>query len=187
MTTWIQALRKWNQEKVGERKWCIPRKGSLEYVEVRAIMDGPLGKPKKLKPEAPEREEKEVTPAKPVDTRPYAKAPGVASALKKLEAVAAETKARNIARKAAAPKPGGAAAEEAPKLGGPFIVDGHEIMGLAPHWELYAVKGKNVYQYFMEDGNIGDYVGRFVPGKGGEDDSVDESKPELKGGRSRMR
>lgn len=34
---WIEALQIWNQ---GKAKWCIPKKDSAEYGEVRAIMEG---------------------------------------------------------------------------------------------------------------------------------------------------
>jgi len=33
---WITALKKWNE---GNEKWCVPRKGTPEYNEVRKIMD----------------------------------------------------------------------------------------------------------------------------------------------------
>jgi hypothetical protein len=77
MPTWVQALKEWNS---GKDKWCIPRKGSREHAEVLALMG-----PKK-------------------DTRPYAKAPGVASAIGKLREEEAATRARNEGRKAAAKK-----------------------------------------------------------------------------------
>lgn len=35
MTTWLQALKKWNGT---QGSWCIPRRGSPEYLEVRALM-----------------------------------------------------------------------------------------------------------------------------------------------------
>ena len=33
---WITALKKWNEK---NEKWCVPRKGTPEYEEVRKIMD----------------------------------------------------------------------------------------------------------------------------------------------------
>ena len=33
---WIEALKKWNEK---NDKWCVPRKGTPEYQEVRKIMD----------------------------------------------------------------------------------------------------------------------------------------------------
>ena len=33
--TWFEALKKWNTEKGG--KWTIPKKGSKEYMEIKAI------------------------------------------------------------------------------------------------------------------------------------------------------
>lgn len=42
---WIDALRVYNQNK---GKWCIPRKGTLDYNQVRNIMSG-KGKQKKGK------------------------------------------------------------------------------------------------------------------------------------------
>ena len=37
MRTWMEALRAWNANK---SVWCIPKKGTKAYNEVRAIMDG---------------------------------------------------------------------------------------------------------------------------------------------------
>lgn len=34
--SWIEALKKWNQ---GRERYCVPRKGTPEYQEVRKIMD----------------------------------------------------------------------------------------------------------------------------------------------------
>ena len=34
--TWIQALKKWNEK---SETWCIPRKGSKQYDEVKALMN----------------------------------------------------------------------------------------------------------------------------------------------------
>ena len=36
--TWIQALKKWNAENSGT--WCVPRKGSNEHAQVKALMAG---------------------------------------------------------------------------------------------------------------------------------------------------
>jgi len=36
MTTWITALKEWNS---GKDTWCIPRRDTVEYDEVRAIME----------------------------------------------------------------------------------------------------------------------------------------------------
>lgn len=80
MPTWIAALKEWN---AGKGTWCIPRKGTEGHAEVVAIMKGG---PKK-------------------DDRPYAKAPGVASAIGKLREVEAATRERNVGRKASAKKP----------------------------------------------------------------------------------
>ena len=33
---WITALKTWNS---GREKWCVPKKGTPEYDEVRKIMD----------------------------------------------------------------------------------------------------------------------------------------------------
>ena len=54
MTSWTEALKKWNGQRVGS--WRVPRKGTEEYNEVRALM----GK-SKLKSEArAPKEEKPV-------------------------------------------------------------------------------------------------------------------------------
>jgi hypothetical protein len=34
--SWIKALKEWNKNKPS---WCVPKKGSADYREVRAIMD----------------------------------------------------------------------------------------------------------------------------------------------------
>jgi len=57
MTTWIEALKKWN---AGKPAWCIPRKGSKEYDEVKAIM---ARKFKFTKKPAPKNTIEEVQPA----------------------------------------------------------------------------------------------------------------------------
>jgi hypothetical protein len=36
--TWIQALKKWNEQ--GSGTWCVPRKDSQGYTEVKALMAG---------------------------------------------------------------------------------------------------------------------------------------------------
>lgn len=36
MTLWLQALKLWNQT---QSKWCIPKKGTAGYQEVRKIME----------------------------------------------------------------------------------------------------------------------------------------------------
>lgn len=38
MATWIEALKAWNAKKGG--KYMIPKKGTAEYDEVRALMGG---------------------------------------------------------------------------------------------------------------------------------------------------
>ena len=45
MPSWIEALRQWNTTN-SDGKWCIPRKGSTAYQEVRNLM-GPQGPKKK--------------------------------------------------------------------------------------------------------------------------------------------
>ena len=58
--TWIQALKKWNESNDGS--WCIPRKGSQAYEEVKAIMTGEEKKKetkeKKVKPKKEKKEKK---------------------------------------------------------------------------------------------------------------------------------
>lgn len=34
---WIEALKKWNQK---NDNWCLPKKGSKGYLEVRKLMEG---------------------------------------------------------------------------------------------------------------------------------------------------
>ena len=53
--TWIQALKKWNAENSGT--WCVPRKGSNEHAQVKALMAGV----EKKKQEKKEREKKKET------------------------------------------------------------------------------------------------------------------------------
>lgn len=43
---WIQALKEWNS-KTNKGKWCIPRKGSSEYDDVKKIMN--KGSPPRVK------------------------------------------------------------------------------------------------------------------------------------------
>ena len=57
MPTWIQALKIYNDDKM----WCIPRKGTPEHAEVKAIMAG--GKAPAAAP-APAAVPKAKTPAK---------------------------------------------------------------------------------------------------------------------------
>jgi hypothetical protein len=80
---WITALKQWNGEKGGP--WCVPRKGSPEYDAVRGIMDG--------------RE----TPARKAQ-REKGNEDRMAKALQQLRGVEAETKERNVKRKAEAQK-----------------------------------------------------------------------------------
>ena len=37
MTTYAEALKKWNE---GKSKWCMPKKGSEEHAQVLAIKEG---------------------------------------------------------------------------------------------------------------------------------------------------
>ena len=50
MKTWIQSLKEFNQ---GKTEWCIPKKGSAEHEQVKAIMKGepPVQKKKAKKDE----------------------------------------------------------------------------------------------------------------------------------------
>jgi hypothetical protein len=74
---WITALKQWNGEKGGP--WCVPRKGSPEYDEVRAIMDG------------------KETPARKAQ-REKGNVDRMAKALQQLRGIEAETKERNVQR-----------------------------------------------------------------------------------------
>ena len=60
--TWIQALKKWNESNDGT--WCVPRKGSQAYEEVKAIMTGEEKKKetkeKKVKPKKEKKDKKVV-------------------------------------------------------------------------------------------------------------------------------
>jgi hypothetical protein len=44
---WLDALKQWNSSK---SSWCIPKKGSKEYDEVKAIMNPPKPETKKIRP-----------------------------------------------------------------------------------------------------------------------------------------
>jgi len=55
--TWMQALKKWNSESSGT--WCVPRKGSNEHAQVKALMAGEEKKEKPKKPKKPKKEKKE--------------------------------------------------------------------------------------------------------------------------------
>lgn len=61
---WMQALKQWNSAKGGS--WCVPRKGTAEHAEVKAIMasDKPASEPvkkviRRKKAEEPKEEPKE--------------------------------------------------------------------------------------------------------------------------------
>jgi len=43
---WLGALKEWNK---GNAKYTIPKKGSKEYLEVKALMSGTEKKPRKKK------------------------------------------------------------------------------------------------------------------------------------------
>ena len=53
----MQALKKWNSESSGT--WCVPRKGSNEHAQVKALMAGEEKKEKPKKPKKPKKEKKE--------------------------------------------------------------------------------------------------------------------------------
>ena len=53
----MQALKKWNTENSGT--WCVPRKGSNEHAQVKALMAGEEKKEKPKKPKKPKKEKKE--------------------------------------------------------------------------------------------------------------------------------
>lgn len=61
---WMDAVKKWNADHNPET-WCIPRKGTTEYFEVRAIMEGKPS-PKKTKI-VEERREKAVVGLRAVE------------------------------------------------------------------------------------------------------------------------
>jgi hypothetical protein len=74
---WITALKAWNTKKGGS--WCVPRKGTKEYDEVKAMMGGN---------ETPEAKKEREGRNKAV----------METAVSKLRQVEAETKARNVKR-----------------------------------------------------------------------------------------
>lgn len=53
----MQALKKWNEQ--GSGAWCVPRKDSQGYNEVKALMTGEEKKEKPKKPKKPKKEKKE--------------------------------------------------------------------------------------------------------------------------------
>ncbi len=53
----MQALKKWNEQ--GSGAWCVPRKDSQGYNEVKALMAGEEKKEKPKKPKKPKKEKKE--------------------------------------------------------------------------------------------------------------------------------
>ena len=60
VNSWLVALKEYNKNK---NKWCIPKKGSKEYDEVRKIMDKKETKEKKSKEKKPkEKKLKEEDP-----------------------------------------------------------------------------------------------------------------------------
>ena len=42
--TWLQALKEWNATVNKSDAWCIPRKGTKEYKQVRKLMGDPTKK-----------------------------------------------------------------------------------------------------------------------------------------------
>lgn len=56
---YIEALKKYNE---GNDKWCAPRKGSVDYLAIRSMMNersaSPIKKPKKKKPANPVKKDK---------------------------------------------------------------------------------------------------------------------------------
>lgn len=59
--SWITALKKWNEKKGGA--WCVPKKGTKDYDEVRALM----GERKAPAREKKKREKKEVNVVKELE------------------------------------------------------------------------------------------------------------------------
>lgn len=61
--SWIEALKKWNE---GKGMWCLPKKGTKDYEEVRALMPPKAAKakapklPKAEKGEKPDDEEQQL-------------------------------------------------------------------------------------------------------------------------------
>ena len=64
MVSWMDAVKIWNKDHNPET-WCIPRKNTSEYFEVRAIMEGKPS-PKKVKKNA-ERSEKSLEQLKSLE------------------------------------------------------------------------------------------------------------------------
>lgn len=163
---WVEALRIWNAKSGGT--WCIPRKGSPEYDAVKKIM----GPTKKEMTKAAVKVAKAVKEAAPkADTRPYAKAPGVASAIEKLRQVERETKERNRARKPDNPGAAGAAADNYSPMPDIEAIDG----------DLYAREGPNLYIYDFMSNGPGEYRGRYIPESKTADGypGIDMSAPEI--------
>lgn len=46
-STWTTALKKWNQDHGSSTVWMVPRKGSPEMAQVKAMMPAPSNKRKK--------------------------------------------------------------------------------------------------------------------------------------------
>ena len=44
---WISALKKWNS---GKPRWTIPKKGTVDYLEVKKIASGPVNGRRKSRP-----------------------------------------------------------------------------------------------------------------------------------------
>ena len=63
--TWIQALKKWNEQ--GSGTWCVPRKDSQGYNEVKALMAGVEKKQEKKKQEKKKQEKKKEIKEKKAD------------------------------------------------------------------------------------------------------------------------
>ena len=40
MKSWIQSLKLWNETNLHSGAWCVPKKGTAEYEQVKAIMKG---------------------------------------------------------------------------------------------------------------------------------------------------
>lgn len=57
MSDWIKALKEWNKNKPS---WCVPKKGSADYREVRAIMDRMQPMPKTRRQMRAETKKREV-------------------------------------------------------------------------------------------------------------------------------
>lgn len=61
---WLQALKVWNQ---GKEKWCVPRKGTKEHAEVKALMEH--SKPEKVKERNEERGKKALEQLRAFETK----------------------------------------------------------------------------------------------------------------------